>query len=138
MEICKKSGKPNFNGMEIGKQFFDYFYSTLHSNVEQFVVDGIITENTKLQFQSNTYIGMDCISFLKQLSSNLELKNCTYEIYDSGSRQIQILVTGLINTNMFSHNVFSHNVFSQVLTIIYMGEKNNNKWVLMNSILIIS
>jgi hypothetical protein len=127
MEICKKSGKPNFNGMEIGKQFFDYFYSTLHGNIDQFAIDGIITENTKLQFQSNTYIGMDCISFLKQLSSNLELKNCTYEIFDSGSRQIQILVTGNININ----------VFSQVLTIIYMGEKNNNKWVLMNSILII-
>jgi hypothetical protein len=127
MEICKKSGKPNFNGMEIGKQFFDYFYSKLHGNIDQFGIDGIITENTKLQFQSNTYIGMDCILFLKQLSSNLELKNCTYEIFDSGSRQIQILVTGNININ----------VFSQVLTIIYMGEKNNNKWVLMNSILII-
>jgi len=128
MEICKKSGKPNFNGMEIGKQFFDYFYSTLYSNIDQFVIDGIITENTKLQFQSNTYIGMDCISFLKQLSSNLELKNCTYEIFDSGSRQIQILVTGIVNNN----------VFSQVLTIIYMGEKNNNKCILMNSILIIN
>lgn len=128
MEICKKGGKPNFNGIEIGKQFFDYFYSTLYSNIDQFVIDGIITENTKLQFQSNTYIGMDCILFLKQLSCNLELKNCTYEIYDSGSRQIQILVSGIMNTN----------IFSQVLTIIYMGEKNNNKWILMNSIIIIN
>ena len=70
---------------------------------------------------------MEFIGFMKQLGK-VEFSDITCDVFDSGSRQVQLLVTGRIN-NMS---------FSQFIMIVYMGEKVSNKWSLMNSILSIT
>ena len=129
----KKGGKPNINGYETGKLFVEYFYTLWINNPEQLAVDKIIGINSKLQFKNTVYTGPDFINILKQfITSGLSINNCNYEIFDTGSRQIQILVNGNMKIGTELHN------FSQFIMIIYMGEKNDQKWFLTNSILTIN
>jgi len=128
MEIEKtKGGKsPHFDGMEIGRNFFDYFYNTWCTNPDGLI--NVITMSSILTFNSEKYEGDQFVLKLKELQQmGLNFSDIKYDILYNGSRQIQILVNGLLNTKGFS----------QVLTIIYMGEKANSKWILNNSILII-
>ena len=120
----KKGGKPNFNGTEIGHSFFQYFYTTWLNNPDTLISDMVVREHSKLQFKGNVYNGMDFIGFMKQLGK-VEFNEMNCEVFDSGSRQVQLLVTGKINNTPFS----------QFIMIVYMGEKVTNKWSLMNSIL---
>jgi hypothetical protein len=125
--ISKKNGKPNFNGKEVGMSFFQYFYTTWLNNPDVLISDMVVREHSKLQFKDTIYTGMEFIGFMKQLGK-VEFSDMNCEVYDSGSRQVQLLVTGRIN-NMS---------FSQFIMIVYMGEKVVNKWSLMNSILSIT
>lgn len=128
MEIEKaKGGKsPHFDGMEIGRNFFDYFYTTWCTNPDGLIP--IISLNSVLKFNSEKYEGEQFIHKLKELHQmGLSFSDIKYEILYNGSRQIQILVNGTLNSKNFS----------QVLTVVYMGEKANSKWILNNSILII-
>ena len=125
--ISKKGGKPNFNGVEIGMNFLPYFYTCWATNPEQLLVDMVVREHSKIQFKNTVYTGVEFIGFMKQLGT-VEFKDITCEVFDSGSRQVQLLVTGKINGTSFS----------QFIMIVYMGEKVANKWSLMNSILSIT
>ena len=137
MEVSNNKGgkSPHFDGMVIGTSFFEYFYKCLITNPDQLVVDRVIKEQSKLKYKSNVYVGEQFILFLKQLSSlGLVISNCTHEIFDSGSRQVQILVNGNIKIGMNEPQTFT-----QFLMIVYMGEKNEmGKWGLVNSILTIT
>lgn len=136
--LSKKSNKTqkvdkNYDGETVGNQFMVYFYETWVSSIENFISDDIIKPYSKLKFQSTIYEGMDFIEVLKSfVSDSLQFTDCTFEILDSGSRQIYILVTGIISNNMTSNN------FSQTFMIAYSGEKSLRKWSLINSLLIIS
>jgi hypothetical protein len=133
MEIEKaKGGKsPHFDGMEIGRNFFDYFYNTWCTNPDGLI--NVITMSSILKFNSEKYEGEQFVLKLKELQQmGLNFSDIKYDILYNGSRQVQILVNGTLNTGRAPASPFS-----QVLTIIYMGEKATSKWILNNSILII-
>jgi hypothetical protein len=126
MEEQKKGGKsPHFNGMEVGKHFFEYFYNTWLTDAEK-LYNTVIKNYSKMQYEGVVYEGEHFIILLKQMAMmGLEITDCKYEIFDTGSRQIHILVNGMICGKHFS----------QFLLIVYMGEKAEQKWVLQSSIL---
>ena len=122
----------NFDGTDIGNKFIEYFYSTWISNPDILITDHVIKPYSKLKYNSITYEGLDFITSLKMISSEgIGFEECKYEILDSGSRQIYILVTGKIKNNSFTKN------FNQSFLLTYSGEKNVRKWTMMNSLLII-
>jgi hypothetical protein len=128
----KKGGKPDFNGKEIGRAFVEFFYKSWiekPDNLTQY-----IGMNSRLQYKDNIYIGNNFIDFLKQIATNglvVNASDCI--IYDTGSRQVQILVTGTLSTPQTEP---VH--FSQFIMLVYMGEKNDSKWNISNSILSIT
>jgi hypothetical protein len=127
----KKGGKPNFNGREIGRQFFEFFYRSWIENPDN--LSQYIGMNSHLLYKDTNYTGADFISLLKQIASNgLAINIIDCNIYDTGSRQVQILVTGTLCIQ--SNTVH----FSQFIMLVYMGEKNDSKWIISNSILSIN
>jgi hypothetical protein len=120
----------HFDGNLVGKQFISYFYNSWVTDPTVLIEEGIIKSYSLILFKSKKYKGNEFIELLKTIKSNkLEFANCQVEILDSRSRQVYILVTGLITRNT------QKNFFSQSFLIVYMGEKQTNKWTLMNSIL---
>lgn len=120
----------NFNGNEVAKQFINYFYSTWITNTNQFIVDEVIKPYSKIVYNGTIYEGVNFMDLLNKFSSNgLQFENCSFEILDSGSRQLYILVNGIIK------NTVGTNYFSQSFMIAYAGEKQSRKWILMNSLI---
>lgn len=136
MDTCSDESYSNrsFEGSAIANQFVIYFYQTWITNPLNFITDEIIKPYSKFTYLHNTYEGMNFIETLKVfVSEGFRFENCKYEIVDSGSRQIYILVTGTMGNNIYSSQ------FSQSFMIAYVGENRNSprKWTLMNSILMI-
>jgi hypothetical protein len=129
-----KGGKsPHFNGMEVGRQFFEYFYKTWSTDPDALARDCVVRPYSKMQYNSTVFEGENFIMLLKQFAyTGLEITNCKYEIFDTGSRQIHILVNGMMRCNMIGTDT-KH--FSQFILIVYMGEKAEHKWALQSSIL---
>jgi hypothetical protein len=132
-----KNIKP-YNGYEIAKEFIEYFYlswSAINFNnlqnitTNNLLLTGIINQNTKLNYNCNIYKGDKIIELLYSFK-NVEFNNLKYEILDSDSRQIYILVKG----NLVINEVIKE--FCQSFLLIYTGEKNINKWSLINSLLL--
>jgi len=85
------------------------------------------------------YKGSDFVEILSGFASpGFQFVNCSWEILNSESRQVYIMVTGIIKNDFLTHqNTFMK--FSQSFTIAYAGnnKKSLGKWTLINSILII-
>jgi hypothetical protein len=120
-------------GNQIATQFIEYFYSTWIANPDKILSDGTIKPYTKITHKNVTYEGVGFVDFLKYMGTNgLEFTDCIYEILDSRSRQIYILVTGKISNQTGSSN------FSQSFMISFAEQTDGIKlWTLMNSLLII-
>ena len=129
-----KTNNKKFDGIEVGNAFITYFYSAWKTNIDVLILEDIIKPYSKIKYNSILFEGNDFLLLLKTLASNgIDFTDCKYEIMDSGSRQIYILVTGIIT------NSISVCKFSQSFMISYMGENNirdQKKWTLMNSVLI--
>jgi hypothetical protein len=120
-----------YNSEEVGQTFIQYFYSSW-LNDPQVLIYSIITLRTKIKYNNVIYEYTDIIHLLNQLKSNgLEISVSKHEILDSNSRQIYILVKGIIKNSQ------STNTFTQTFVLIYTGKSTNNQWNLINSILII-
>lgn len=133
-EQNKIAPKKIFDGTEVGNQFVQYFYSTWMTNIDVFISDNIIKPYTKIVHNNVTYEGNDFIVFLKSVATNgLEFSQCKWEIIDSGSRQIYILVTGQIVNAQGTWK------FSQSFTLAFGGQTSQGTklWVLINSIFIL-
>lgn len=126
--------KKIYDGIEIGNQFIKYFYSSWTTNPDIFISDNIIKSYTKIKHNNITYEGTDFVIFLKSVATNgLDFSACEYEIIDSGSRQIYILVRGNISNSQ------GIGKFSQSFTLSFMGQHNGSpkSWALINSIFIL-
>jgi hypothetical protein len=124
-----------FDGYVIATQFIEYFYKTWLTDLKSFISDDIIKPFSKLKYNSTVYEGNDFLSLLATfVSENLRFENCTFEILDSGSRQVYILVNGQIKNNLVTKT------FTQSFLISFAGDtkKSARKWTLMNSLLIIN
>ncbi len=124
-----------YDGVVVASQFINYFYQLWTLNPTALFEEDIIKSYSKLKYNNIVYEGSSFIEVLVSLvSSELQFVDCNFEILDSGSRQIYILVNGIIKNNQGLRR------FSQTFMIAYAGENNKKslrKWTLMNSILMI-
>ena len=124
----------HYDGTVVANQFIEYFYQAWTTNPD--ILNEVIKPYSKLKYKLVNYEGMNFIELLKTfISEGLRFENCKYEIIDSGSRQIYMLVNGEIRNNLVTKT------FSQSFMIAYAGEYNKKctrKWTLMNSLLIIN
>lgn len=114
----------NYDGLLIGQQFIDFFYKNWITNPD--ILHEVIQSYSKLKYNNNNYEGDNIVLLLKLLANNITFNNVKYEIIDSKSRQIYILVSGLLN------NI----VFTQSFVISFTNNNNLKKWVIINSLLI--
>ena len=111
----------HFDGTVVANQFIEYFYKTWLTNPNNFITDNIIKSYSVLKYNSILYKGNEFIQLLLTfVSENLGFENCKYEIVDSRSRQIYILVTGQIKNNLVTK------IFSQSFMIAYAGEQHKH------------
>ena len=133
MENIKKVGKPNFDGKTIGGEFLQYFYTNWFGNMGKMIDDQIIKPYSKLQYDGNVYEGEQFIMLLDGIAkSGYNINISKFEIFDTGSRQIQIHVLGRLENGVESKSLY------HFLMLVYQGEKNDSKWTLTNSTLIVS
>jgi hypothetical protein len=136
-ESPKVNPKPNkqYDGNTIANQFINYYYQSWMVNPTILLTDDVIKTYSKLKYSNQVYEGESFIEVLKGfVSPGLQFTDCNFEILDSGSRQVYILVTGIIKNDLISKN------FSQTFMIAYAGENNKKslrKWTLMNSLFIV-
>lgn len=125
----------HYDGIQVASEFINYFYQIWITNPTQLFTDNIIKSYSKLKYNECMYEGDKFIELLAEFASHrIQFADCKYEILDSGSRQIYILVTGTI---INSSSPETKKNFSQSFMIAYAGEKHIRKWTLMNSLLII-
>ena len=126
----------HYDASDVATLFVEYFYKTWMTDINNLLTDDIIKPFSKLKYNSTLYEGLNFVQLLASFTSNnLLFENCTYEILDSGSRQLYILVNGQIKNNLVTKT------FIQSFMIAYTGEhnkKSTRKWTLMNSLLIIN
>jgi hypothetical protein len=136
-ESPKSNPRPikHYDGNVVANQFINYFYQTWMTKPTTLITDDVIKPYSKLKYLNQVYDGESFIEVLKGfVSTGIQFTDCNFEILDSGSRQIYILVTGIIKNDL----TLKH--FSQTFMIAYAGENNKKslrKWTLMNSILIV-
>jgi len=133
----KQVGKPKFDAKQVAQDFMGYFYNTwfndpisMYSEVHNGCL--LIKPYSKLLYEGVQYEGMHFIQFLENFAkSGVKFNVNKYDVYDSGSRMIQIHVLGTLVNNIEVKTI------SQFFMLVYQGEKDN-KWTLMNSTLLIS
>jgi len=115
----------NYN---IGLEFINFYYTNCVNNPDLLYNSNIIKDFTKFSYNSICYEGKEVIELLNLIklnnNNNIYFYNYTYEILDSNSRQLYILVTGKINNN----------TFTQTFNLMLI---KNNIWIIINSLLII-
>lgn len=110
----------------IGFEFINFFYNCWVNDTNILLENNIIQDYTKFVFNSYIYKGVEIINLLNLIkNNNIFFNDYKYEILDSNSRQINILINGKINN---IHN------FSQTFNLLLI---KNKKWIIINSLLIL-
>ena len=119
-----------YNYEEVCNTFIQHFYNSWINNPQDLIYS-VISQRSKIKYNDIVYEYTDIITLLNQLKSQgLNITISKFETLDSKSRQIYILVKGIIKNSSSSNN------FSQTFVLIHTG-KGVNQWSLINSILII-
>lgn len=134
MEV-EKTGYNINNKIDVvgtGKKYIDYFYNCWNFNIKKLLDDNFIKEYTKFQYKNNTYSSKEFIEFLNSSQKNNILNKMVIketQIMPSGSRRMDILVSGLIvDDNKVS------STFTQYF-LITSDPKSPENWFLQNTIL---
>jgi len=133
----KQVGKPKINAKQVANDFMGYFYNTWFidpKSMYSYDPNGcqLIKPYSKLLYEGVQYEGIQFVQLLENFAkSGVKFNVNKYDVYDSGSRMIQIHVLGTLVNNMELKTI------SQFFMLVYQGEKDN-KWTLMNSTLLIS
>ena len=115
--------------INIGIDFVKYYYNHISvGTIDQMIHDGVIKEYSKLRIRGVTYEGNEMINRLREQKNGMNINIGGIEVFDSGSRQLHILLNG-------KNNDIS---FSQSFLLVYGGEslKSPIKWVLVNTIIL--
>ena len=127
----KQVGKPKFDARTVANDFINYYYNNSFTNIEKLVNDQVIKPYSKLLYEGVQYEGIQFIQFLNNFAkSGVKMNINKYDVFDSGSRMIQIHVLGSLTNNTEAK------IISQFFLLIYQGEKDN-KWALTNSTILI-
>jgi hypothetical protein len=109
------------NVNETGTNFINYYYNNWTNNNN---INEVLENYSKLIYNNTIYYGDNINNILSSIrNNNIIFTECNYEIFDTNSRQLYILVNGKIN----EHN------FSQSFLLSF-----NKKWVLQHTILLIN
>ena len=135
----KQVGKPKFDAMQVASDFMGYFYNTWFNNPSSMYSNSspnngceVIKPYSKLLYEGVQYEGIQFVQFLENFAkSGVKFNVNKYDVFDSGSRMIQIHVLGTLTNNVEVKQI------SQFFLLVYQGEKDN-KWTLMNSTLVIA
>lgn len=123
------------DNIALGSQFINYFYQTWINNPLSFITDDVIKPFSKFKFNNCVFEGVSFVEILTSFLGNLQFIDCNFEILDSGSRQMYILVTGTIKNNSIDKR------FNQSFMLAYTSDtikKHSRKWTLMNSLLLLN
>jgi hypothetical protein len=133
----KQVGKPKFDAMQVANDFMGYFYNTWFNNPSSMYSathNGceVIKPYSKLLYEGVQHEGLQFIQFLVNFAkSGVKFNVNKYDVFDSGSRMIQIHVLGTLTNNTEVKQI------SQFFLLVYQGDKDN-KWTLMNSTIVIA
>lgn len=120
----------NYDCDQVTQSFIHHFYNSWVIDPQSLLYT-VISQRSKLKYNTVTYEYTDIIAILNQLKSQgLEISSIKHEVIDSKSRQIYILVKGIIKNSQSTNNL------TQTFVLINNG-KSYNQWSLINSILII-
>jgi len=134
MEV-EKTGYNINNKIDVvgtGKKYIDYFYNCWNINIQKLLDDNFIKDCTKFQYKNNTYTSKEFIDFLISSQKNNILNKMVIketQIMQSGSRRMDILVSGII----IDDNKVS-STFTQYF-LITSEPKSPENWFLQNTIL---
>lgn len=134
MEV-EKTGYNINNKIDVvgtGKKYLDYFYYCWNNNILKLVEDNFIKDCTKFQYKNDTYSSQQFIDFLfSSQKSNILSKMVIKEtqIMPSGSRRMDILVSGLIMDNNKVKSTFTQ------YFLIVSEPKSPENWFLQNTII---
>lgn len=111
----------------VGKEFVNFYYTNLSTNINQLLSSGIIKNHTRILYNNFKYKGDELTQFFLHMNNQLIFNLEDIIVMDSGGRRADVLVQGTIFEKTKSQNLR----FSQYFTIA----NNNNNWFLHNSLL---
>ena len=134
MEV-EKTGYNINNKIDVvgtGKKYLDYFYFNWNNNILKLVEDNFIKDYTKFQYKNDTYSSQQFIDFLISSQKNNILNKMVIketQIMPSGSRRMDILVSGLIMDDNKATSTFTQ------YFLIVSEPKSPENWFLQNTII---
>lgn len=134
MEV-EKTGYNINNKIDVvgtGKKYLDYFYFNWNNNILKLVEDNFIKDYTKFQYKNDTYSSQQFIDFLISSQKNNILNKMVIketQIMPSGSRRMDILVSGLIMEDNKATSTFTQ------YFLIVSEPKSPENWFLQNTII---
>ena len=134
MEV-EKTGYNINNKIDVvgtGKKYLDYFYFNWNNNILKLVEDNFIKNYTKFQYKNDTYSSQQFIDFLISSQKNNILNKMVIketQIMPSGSRRMDILVSGLIMDDNKATSTFTQ------YFLIVSEPKSPENWFLQNTII---
>jgi len=137
----KQVGKPKINARQVANDFMGYFYQMWFNNPSGMYSEShtgceLIKPYSKLLYEGVQYEGIQFVQFLENfIKSGVKFNVNKYDVFDSGSRMIQIHVLGTLTSNTVNNMEVKQ--ISQFFLLVYQGEKDN-KWTLMNSTIVIA
>ncbi len=115
---------------QLATQFVDFYYTKWATNPLDFLTNGCIFEATKMNYNNKIVKGADIVTEMVNFHSNgpITFDSLKCNALDSGSRRIDVMVSGNINQTTNQVNQYK---FSQYFLILFQ----NNSWKIQNSIL---
>ena len=110
---------------QLSKEFVNYFYTNWASAPNTYIQSKAFSEYSRLKVDDTIYSGNNFIKYLIEKSTNLKIDIIKFNCIDSGSRRIDINVTGYILKDNIKY------IFSQYFLLAHL--KDN--WTIQNSIL---
>ena len=114
----------------IVESFINFYFSNLSKLTSNQEILSLFNKNSRIMFSNNVYCGIEQIdtffTFIKSNSQNIQLEN--YQMLESGSRRIDILINGSITKE---NQIFK---FSQYIFLCHIIENKIDKWWIQNSI----
>jgi hypothetical protein len=112
---------------QLAQNFVNFFFAKWTTNPLEFVTNGLFFEKSKMNLNGNILSGADIVKEMINMANGGDLVfsvNKTQAL-DTGSRRVDILVTGTMIKNGVKYN------FSNYILIIYQNET----WKIQNSII---
>jgi hypothetical protein len=112
---------------QLAQNFVNFFFAKWSTNPLEFGTNGLFFEKSKMNLNGNILSGADIVKEMINMANGGDLVFSVNKVQalDTGSRRVDILVTGTMIKNGVKYN------FSNYILIIYQNET----WKIQNSII---